>query len=191
MHSKCQEMTTDCMCSFILPSQPGLLYVPAAYGELLRADQRHILTQDRFDWNLYDNNFLFNLRETQSDGMRQRGKTGASISFFHHTVLVGRRFLSVSVSVHPRAEWIATNSAQAPLIPKKFFFPPPGALAVFAPPGKPLSEHQASSSVACPLSSLPCPWHWEFLAPGSVGKDLVPLYRQCSLAWLFLFLRRT
>lgn len=100
MHSKCQEMTTDCMCSFILPSQPGLLYVPAAYGELLKADQRHILTQDRFDWNLYDNHFLFNLRETQSDGMRQRGKTGASISFFHHTVLVGRRFLSVSQLIH-------------------------------------------------------------------------------------------
>lgn len=40
-----------------------------AYGKLLRADQRHNLTQDRIDWDLYDNNFLSKLSETQGDGV--------------------------------------------------------------------------------------------------------------------------
>lgn len=122
MHSKCQEMATDRMCSFILPSQPDLLDVPAAYGELLRAELRHILTQDRFELNLYDNNFLFKLRETQGDGMRQMGKIEGSISFFPHTVLVGRHFLLVSVSGNPLAERIATNFAQAPASPGSSIF---------------------------------------------------------------------
>lgn len=127
MHSKCQEMTPDRMCSFILPSQPDLLYVPAAYGELLRADQRHILTQDRFDWNLYYNNFLFRLGETQGNGMRQRGEQAAPS--FLTLCFAGRCFLSVSVSINPLTERIAINSAQASLISRKFSFPPRRALA--------------------------------------------------------------
>lgn len=129
MHGKCQEMTPGRMCSFILPSQPGLLYVPAAYGEVLRADQAHILTQDRFYWNLYDNNFLFRLSKTQDHGMRQSREIEASISFFPHTVTLWEGASFQSFSINPLMERIATNSAQAPLIPKKFYFPLPGALA--------------------------------------------------------------
>lgn len=183
MHGKCQEMTPGRMCSFILPSQPGLLYVPAAYGEVLRADQAHILTQDRFYWNLYDNNFLFRLSKTQDHGMRQSREIEASISFLTLSHCGKALPFSLSQLIHwwrglPQTLPRLLSSLRSSI----FHYLEPWQTPVWAP-----------GFQLCGLSPFlsAMPLTQSVSGSGSVGKDLVPLYRQCSLAWLLLFLRRT